>query len=272
MPRSTLPWAPPFLRWAGSKRKLVPRLIELTPPKFERYFEPFAGSACLFFALNPGRAVLGDANHQLITTYTAVREHPRLVARIAAQLEDTESEYYRLRRLSPDDLRPIERAARFIYLNRHCFNGVYRTNLKGEFNVPRGSRTGRLPREKDFYRCSFALRSAELRAADFQDCVKDVGEGDFVYLDPPYATRLRRGVGEYGYGCFGRDDLTRLCECLRKIDRVGGTFLLSYCECPEIADVLPGWYHSTIRVRRHVAGFGQHRNEVSEVIISNRPL
>jgi DNA adenine methylase len=190
-------WTPPLLRWAGSKRKLLPELMRHVPEAFERYVEPFAGSGCLFFSLRPRKAVLGDINSELIETYRTIAKHPKLVARSLHALRGDKRTYYRLRdHYAPES--PVDRATRFVYLNRHCFNGVYRINRAGRFNVPRGNRTGGIPSEAEFYRCSIALRGTELRAGDYRTCLADIGSGDFVYLDPPYASRRRNTHGEYG--------------------------------------------------------------------------
>ena len=215
------PWSPPLFRWAGSKRKLLPILTSYVPKKINRYIEPFAGSACLFFALKPQKAVLGDINEELLFTYQVLKNHPRILSRATLGFAVSEEQYYTLRKLNPESLNSIDRAARFIYLNRYCFNGVYRTNKKGEFNVPRGVNTGNIQDEACFYRFSVALRNADLRANDFTDCLEDVQEGDFIYLDPPYAVAGKPRAGEYGNNCFDESDINRLVECLIKIDEAG---------------------------------------------------
>jgi DNA adenine methylase len=266
------PWSSPVFRWAGSKRKLLPRLLSAVPENYERYIEPFAGSACLFFALRPKRAILGDINSELVHAYDVIRRHPRLVARLAMGQRTDSRTYYRLRRTAPASLSEIERAARFVYLNRHSFNGVYRVNRAGYFNVPRGTRTGRLPSEAHFYRCSIALRCADLRAADYQQCLRNIKCNDFVYLDPPYASRRRNRYGEYGYNCFAEHQLPTLLKVLRRIADIGATFLLSYCFHREFTELPADWHRTLVRVRRHVAGFADHRRVVREMLISNRPL
>ena len=264
-------WSEPFLRWAGSKKKLLPELMGLEPAGYRRYVEPFAGSACLFFALRPKRALLGDLNAELIDTYQIVKRHPRRVSRTLQALPRTEAAYYRIRAWDPDHLEPINRAARFIYLNRNCFNGVYRVNRRGEFNVPRGRNTGELPTERLIYRCSVALRAARLCAGDFETCLASVRRDDFVYLDPPYASADRSTYGEYGYGSFANDDLERLIESLRRLDRIGAVFLLSYSDVPALRSV-GDWPQKRVLTRRHVAGFACHRRRVFEMLVSNRDL
>lgn len=264
-------WASPLLRWAGSKRKLLPVLTQLIPDDMERYFEPFAGSGCLFFAIRPTSAVLGDINSELIETYRILARHPRLVSRLAHRFRRDARSYYRIRRrISLRSNDPIEFAARFVYLNRNCFNGVFRINREGNFNVPRGTRTGDLPSEQEFYRCAVALRSATLRAMDYKSCVADVRPKDFIYLDPPYASRRRNTHGEYGYNCFSENDLPALVDQLRWFDKMGATFLFSYCEHRILSTLPRRWHQRTLTVRRHVAGFSQHRGNVQEVLVTNR--
>jgi DNA adenine methylase len=263
------PWAAPILRWAGSKRQLLPALLERCPTPIARYIEPFAGSACLFFALKPPRAVLGDINHELMLTYRILRTHPRLLARAARCFPDTARTYYSLRSKMPEQLPDLARAARFVYLNRHAFNGVFRLNQKGRFNVPRGRRTGRLPDEASFLRCAIALRGARLITGDFEECLRGVKRGDFVYLDPPYAVAGKRRRGEYGYGAFDTPDLRRLDVALNAIDAAGGTFLLSYADTAAARRVTRSWVRAKIQVRRHVAGFAGKRRTVPELLVTN---
>jgi DNA adenine methylase len=174
--------------------------------------------------------------------------------------------------MDPLALKPIERTARFVYLNRHCFNGVYRVNRAGHFNVPRGTRTGCMPTVADFSACAAVLKRAELRATDYRDCLRDTKAGDFVYLDPPYASQRRNTFGEYGYNCFSESDLPQLKLLLHRIDRLGAVFLLSYSIHEAFADLPSQWHCRTLEVRRHVAGFAKHRRSVLELVISNRPL
>jgi DNA adenine methylase len=153
-----------------------------------------------------------------------------------------------------------------------CFNGVYRTNRLGEFNVPRGSRTGGIPDEATFYRCSVALRAADLRVGDFDSCLVDAGPKDFVYLDPPYSASDRSRYGEYGYGSFSETDAPRLLDCLRRLDDIGTAFLLSYAASPTTLKQLSRWNCVRHLVRHHISGFARHRAIVEEVLVTNQPL
>lgn len=267
------PWASPLFRWAGSKRRLLPVLMSTSAQQVtRRYIEPFAGSACLFFALRPQKAILGDINSELIQAYDTVRDHPRLVYRQASAWPNTRAFYYKLRSKSPATLDAVSRAARFVYLNRHCFNGVYRINRAGEFNVPIGIRTGEIPPERHFYRCALALRGVNFVVGDFQRSVDLARRGDFVYLDPPYAVDRRPTHGEYGYDAFDRAALPRLKGALSHLDAVGAVFLLSYAYQRHFARELRRWHMRRVRVHRHVAGFARHRHGVYELLVSNQPL
>jgi DNA adenine methylase len=265
-------WTRPILRWAGSKRKLLPKLIACVPQSFDRYIEPFLGSACLFLALKPKKAVLGDFNHELMKTYSVLRKLPSEVAEAVHNMPSSVAYYYTLRAKSPQSMSPVDRAARFIYLNRHCFNGVYRANRSGQFNVPRGIHTGKIPTIAEFRACAVAFRNAELRRGDFESCLTDIRSGDFIYLDPPYASCSRLDHGEYGYDSFNEDDIERLIKALKRADRRGATILLSYASTPILQHALPRWYFRTIKVRRYVAGFEHQRLEVKEVLVSNKAL
>lgn len=182
----------PFLRWAGGKQKLVERLLAHTPTAFNGYFEPFLGAGSLFFALSAGACNLSDANAGLIETYRAIMDRPDLVARYLQQHGSchSEQEFYRVRS-SPRTSR-FASAARFIYLNRAAYGGLYRVNRKGEFNVPFGpGRTGlNLPSASTLNRVSENLRKrvVRLEARDFARPCSRAKSGDFVYLDPPYAS------------------------------------------------------------------------------------
>ena len=149
----------PLLRWAGSKRRLLPILQTYWNSRHKRYLEPFVGSARLFFALNPPRAILGDLNTELISAYLEIKYRLTDVAAGLSGLSPSKSKYYKLRQLDPANLSPAARAARFIYLNRFCFNGLYRTNLRGEFNVPYGAeKSGSLPSWELLTECSRRLK------------------------------------------------------------------------------------------------------------------
>ena len=264
-------WTTPFLRWAGSKRSLLPTLIaRYREAGCSRYIEPFSGSACLFFASRPEKAVIADLNEELIATYTTLRAHPRLVAQLIHTWAPDEASYYRVRGIDTNSLDEVGRAARFIYLNRLCFNGLYRTNRRGRFNVPYGARTGRLPTEAHLYRCSVALRHADLRSGDFSDTTSDAQAGDFVYLDPPYTRSPEHAYGVYGYGSFSSTDMERMLAALHRLDRTGATFLFSYADVPGLTDLLPSnWDVERVSARSSIASRPSARKPRPEILVSN---
>jgi len=261
----------PLLRWAGSKRQLLKHLLRAVPANYETYVEPFAGSACLFFALRPKRAILGDRNAALIDTYRVIAQHPRLVRRRVQSFGSAPAAYYKLREEDESRLDPIGRAARFVYLNRNCFNGVYRLNRRGRFNVPRGVKTGKLPSEIDFVRCSNALRGTRLLACDYREVIAMAVKGDFVYLDPPYIDASRRYRGEYGWGTFTSADLPELANQLQILDERQVTFLVSYASVGEFRRVAEKWASRQILANRTVASSPVRRAATAELLISNRP-
>lgn len=263
--------ARPLLRWAGSKRQLLPVLSRYWSPGYERYVEPFAGSACLFFQLQPERAILGDINGELILTYKEVRDSVDLVIEALSRLEKGRAEYLRLRALDPAALSPPDRAARFIYLNRFCFNGLYRTNASGQFNVPYGGdRAGSLPSHDALRRYSHLLRGAQLTAGDFGQTLAHVRPGDFVYLDPPFVVRNRRIFNEYAAPQFGPVELRRLRHWMEALSERNIPFLVSYAESQEGGFLRDGFYTTTVTVKRNIAGFTTSRVTCNELLISNR--
>lgn len=258
-----------ILRWAGSKRKLVNELRSLSPPVFGRYLEPFAGSAVLFFELLPSRGVLGDLNPEVIATYAAIRDEPNEVSRYLVSIPKTSDAYYELRAINPRALSGVERAARLIYLMKACFNGVYRTNRQGLFNVPLGNKFFALPDEKAIDEASRALSQIDLVCGDFSIAVGRAVSGDFVYLDPPYSdgTRFR---GEYSYqGAFQSADLVRLIDACHELTGKNVRVLLSFKESEAVVDALGGWSLKRLDVIRSVSGFAHLRRSAREILAYN---
>lgn len=263
----------PIFRWAGSKRKVLPILATFWNPSFKRYVEPFAGSAALFFRLNPERAILGDINSELIEAYEIIRDRPDDVYRAVSKISRNESQYYKVRDQNTSRLKAFGRAVRFVYLNRYCFNGIYRTNMKGKFNVPYAhNKPGVIPSLEVFRRCSALLNHASLKCGDFGSVLSGVKAGDFVYIDPPYVVDSRRIFREYDQREFSKKDLKRLASHLKKIDRKGATFLLSYADCREARELFSCWTMSRIRVRRNIAGFASARRFANEFLVTNSKM
>lgn len=259
----------PILRWAGSKKKLVPLLSAATPRGFTRYVEPFVGSAVLFLKLGAKSALLGDMNVDLIDTYRTVRDHPRAVWNRVSSMGQEPAYYYALRSENPASLSVLDRAARFIYLNRFCFNGVYRTNRAGMFNVARGKGHLFVPGLNVFMEMAKALQRAELTCVDFESVVDRTVRGDFLYLDPPYALGGKRDRGEYGIGSFREPDESRLVDAIQKASKRGVKVLLSYTPSQNVTQRLDGWKVHDLSVARNVAGFAGSRRQAKEILVSN---
>ncbi|MDT0137313.1 Dam family site-specific DNA-(adenine-N6)-methyltransferase [Acidovorax sp. PRC11] len=259
----------PLLRWAGSKKKLLPVLLAAVPADAERYIEPFAGSAVLFLRLGAAHAVLSDLNESLIETYRVIQRCPRAVWERASMLGDTPEDYYAIRAVPREHLNVFERAAQFVYLNRYCFNGVYRTNRAGQFNVARGKGHLFMPDLNAFKAFAGRLREAELRCSDFEEILGEAATGDFVYLDPPYALGDKRDRGEYGCDAFREKDERRLIAALLAADRRGAKILLSYSPAATVLQALKKWRRHNLTVVRNVAGFTAARRSADEVLLSN---
>ncbi len=260
----------PFLRWAGSKRKLLHELQPYWKRSYKRYVEPFAGSSCLFFAILPPKALLADKNAELIEMYEVVRKRPDDVYDGVLELERNARTYYDVRAIDQRSLTLLGRAVRFIYLNRNCFNGIFRTNTDGMFNVPfASSRAGEFPGRYEFREAAYALRRAELRACDFGATMRHVRAGDFVYFDPPYATSTRRVFREYGKDPFSVEDIERLGRNLAWIRKKKAHFLLSYARCAEVEAIGSKYHIRRKYVRRQMASDDEVRRRYCEVLISS---
>ena len=230
------------------------------------------GSACVFFALHPKQAHLSDINGELVNFYTMLKSHPRLLWRHANGIRQDKPTYYKLRALDPKDLDPLERAVRFLYLNRFCFNGLYRTNKAGVFNVPMGRNTGTFPAESTLYRASVALRHATITNEDFVSTVRYAEQGTVYYLDPPYDYSGRLDRGEYGASAFRAVDIPRLSEMLDQIDSRGARFVLSYINVDDIKSLAAKWHSKCKPVKRQIASFARFRKPIEELLISNFDL
>ena len=259
-----------FLRWAGSKRQLLPILTGLIGDDFTRYVEPFAGSGCVFFALMPNKALLADINPELMHTYVEVKYRVADVIEQLSEWRKSKKRYLKLRLADPKSLPDAARAARFIYLNRCCFNGLYRTNRKGCFNVPYGGkRSGKIPKPEDLQSASQVLKKAKLMTSDFTETLERVEPGDFVYMDPPFSIAERRMFKEYHAACFDPEQVKRLRAEMEKLADRKIKFLVSYAESDEAKILRTGFKFKTIAVRRNIAGFAADRRTANETLIYN---
>jgi len=207
----------PLLKWPGGKRWFRDVFFGVVPVEFNRYIEPFAGSASIFFALQPEDAILSDMNAELINMYNAIKSDWKKVRDILVKHQRNHSEtyYYKVRDSVPRSEHGS--AARMLYLNRTCFNGIYRVNLKGVFNVPVGTKSNVLLDTDDFEGVSNALQNADLRVEDFEVVINEAHSGDLIFADPPYTVRHNfNGFVKYNETLFAWEDQERLAAALRR--------------------------------------------------------
>jgi len=270
---SKLPLAP-LLRWAGGKQFLLPHLLRRLPTEWQnlRYCEPFFGAGSLFFALQPPRALLGDANPDLIEFYRLVKRRPAAIARAlsAHRRLGSKRHYYRVRRAYNTSSNGAAQAARFLYLNKACFNGIYRVNQAGEFNVPYGRRPKPLlPSLKTLHAASSALQGARIVRASFEKTLERLTKPAFVYFDPPYpALSTTSFFAHYTQARFAEVDQARLAATWRELDKRGCALLMTNADTPLIRRLYRGMSFCRIPVVRHVSA-GTTKVIAHEVVVAN---
>jgi DNA adenine methylase len=265
----------PILKWAGGKARLLPQLVAHFPDRFDRYLEPFLGGGAVFLALRPGvPAVVGDSNPELINLYTVVRDRPQDLTRALDRLAARYSEefYYRLREEEPRDA--IRRAARTVFLNKTGYNGLYRQNSKGGFNVPFGwrERCPGLYNGKDLAAFGERLRAADLRCAAFERILGVAGPGDFAYCDPPYEPLSKSSsFTAYRNGGFSRADQERLHDACAAAAARGARVAVSNSSAPFILDLYRDFDIRTVMARRDINSRTDARGEIAEVLVLMDP-
>lgn len=264
--------ARPFIKWAGGKTQLLPEILARFPSRFNRYFEPFLGGAAVFFALEPRKAALSDINADLIGTYKALRDDLPGVIRHLAKHEATEEHYYAVRAQDPAGLSPAASAARFIYLNRTCFNGLYRVNRSGKFNVPFGRyKNPRICHEENLEAVSEALQDVDLRVMSAFDSARRARRGDLVYFDPPYdPISPTASFTAYTSGGFGREQQVELAQLFTLLAKRGVHVVLSNSDTPFIRELYRDFEVSQVMARRAINARGSGRGAVAEVLVTSR--
>lgn len=260
-----------FLRWAGGKRWLVPELKKIIKNiHFDVYHEPFLGGGSIYFNLLPKRAVLSDLNGELINAFIQVRDRIDTLFPLLMEYCNTQEEYYRVRQNVP--VLDIERAARFIFLNQTSFNGLYRVNKEGDYNVPYGFRKNILLSYEKLKKSSENLRNAEIIHCDFEETIKQIKENDLVFLDPPYTvSHNKNGFIEYNQKIFKYKDQERLKGYIDEIDRKNAYYILTNAAHTAISDIFKGNDCKMIIVSRAstIGGLNSKRGMVSEFIFTN---
>ena len=265
----------PFLKWAGGKRQLLPQIERLLPRRIHTYFEPFVGGAALFFRLAAlrsfKRAVLADANAELVSCYQMIRDHAGEVIEALQEYRNERELYYAVRATVPTS--PVERAARLIYLNRCGYNGLYRVNSKGGFNVPFGSyRRPVICDAAKLRAASAALQGAEIHVADFAATVASAGRRDFVYFDPPYVPLSKTAsFTAYAAGQFGAQEQERLATLLRSLGKRAVPALLSNSYSPITRELYKELDCHRVPARRAINSVARGRGPIDEILVRSFP-
>lgn len=265
----------PFLKWAGGKGQLVAELMARTPTFSGRYVEPFVGGGALFFALQPGQALLSDINEELINCYRVVKENVEDLIPELARHQHSRSYYYKIRGQDRGAdywiYSELQRASRLIFLNKCCYNGLYRVNSRGEFNVPFGDYSNpRILDEPNLRGCSLVLTVAELKCQSFQTTCLDAQAGDFVYLDPPYIPLSdTANFSDYSAEGFSLESHTQLRDCCRDLDRRGIKFMLSNSETDAVRELYADFHIESVQATRAINSKGSRRGKIGELVIRN---
>lgn len=261
----------PFLKWPGGKRWFVSKYPNLLPKEFNRYIEPFLGGGSVFFHLKPPQSILSDLNPELIATYEAIRNDWRAMNQtlLFHQKNHSGDYYYTIRESKPRT--PKTKAARMIYLNRTCFNGIYRVNSCGKFNVPKGTRDSVVQEIDDFEQTSALLANAELRTSDFEPVIEQALENDFIFADPPYTVRHNvNGFLRYNEHLFTWCDQVRLADSLARAHKRGAKIVSTNANHDSIRRLYldRGFNLQTVSRYSSISANPKSRKQFEELVIS----
>ncbi|HVJ88603.1 MAG TPA: DNA adenine methylase [Labilithrix sp.] len=263
----------PILKWVGGKTQLLEQMTPLMPKTYRRYFEPFVGGAAVFFDLRARHpevpAFLSDVNAELVNCYVSVRDSVEaVIAALGTHVYDREH-YYAVRAWNPDELEPAERAARTIFLNKTGYNGLYRVNRSGRFNVPFGRFTRPMFCDADNLRaCSRALAGVSIKHGDFSTVLRSAKEGDFVYFDPPYVpVSPTSDFTAYVPGGFGADEQRKLAKVFTKLADRGVSVMLSNSDTAFVRELYAGFDIQVVYATRSVNSNASRRGKLAEVVV-----
>lgn len=270
----------PFVKWAGGKRQIIDKLKRYVPDEFDTYYEPFIGGGALLFELSPRKAVINDSNEELMNVYSVLCDEEKFKKMCSVlnhyEKEHCEDFYYDIRNKDRNKnaykrLSDYTRAARTIYLNKACFNGLYRVNSKNEFNVPFGKKErvntydgGNLITVSNY----LTMNDVRILSVDFEEAVKDAKKGDFIYFDPPYDSETST-FNSYTEDGFGKDEQRRLAKVFKELDSRGCYVMLSNHNTSLINELYKEYNIHVIEAKRNISSNGKKRGKVKEVIITN---
>ncbi len=272
--------AKPFVKWAGGKRSIIEKLISLAPEEYKTYYEPFVGGGAMLYELQPKKAVINDYNSELMNVYECIKDENKF-ANMCSELNKHETNhseeyYYEIRDLDRDKkkfnkLADYKRAARTIYLNKACFNGLYRVNSKNEFNVPSGKKSKVNTYDGPnlgIIHCLLNFSDIKLLSTDFEECVKTAKKGDFIYFDPPYDSDTTT-FNSYTENGFGKEEQKRLAEVFKDLDKRGCYVMLSNYNTTLIKELYKDYNFNYVTAQRNIGASSKNRGKVEEVIITN---
>ena len=270
----------PFVKWAGGKRQILNELKKYIPYDYDTYYEPFVGGGAVLFELSPKNAVLNDYNEELINVYRCLKDENNFTKMIKElnnhETNHSEEYYFNIRNLDRDKTKfkklvDYKRAARTIYLNKACFNGLYRVNSKNEFNVPfnKKEKVNTYDGENlGIIHSYFNFNNVEMLNCDFAEAVKNAKKGDFVYFDPPYDSETST-FNSYTENGFGKEEQIRLCELFKDLDKKGVKCMLSNHNTKFINELYEGFNIYVIEAKRNINANGKKRGKVEELIVTN---
>lgn len=265
----------PIVKWVGGKRQLMFELLKIMPKTYNRYFEPFIGGGALFFELQPDHAYISDMNEELINLYSVVRDSVDELIEDLSKHEISKEYFLEIRNIDRTEeyskLSNVERASRFIYLNRTCFNGMYRVNSKGEFNVPFGNyKNPRIIDENNLLNCSELLKKTEIKCADFSEIIHKVQKGDFVYFDPPYVPlNETSSFTSYTKDGFDIDMQFKLRDVCDELDSMGIKFMLSNSDTKLVNELYANYEIKKVFASRQINANADGRGKITEVLVKN---
>lgn len=261
----------PFLKWPGGKQWLSKIISSNVPISYKTYYEPFLGGGAVFFELQPSNAVLSDINDELICLYTTMRDHPVELSQLLMNYQKKHSKefYYSMRKKRCR--KDINKAARLLYLNRTCYNGMYRVNKRGLFNVPIGTKSNIIYDVELFEDYSKLLENAELLSGDFEAIIDRTKENDLVFADPPYVMSQSGIFTKYNGRLFNWEDQKRLFNALSKAKKRGAYIVATNVCCDEIKEMYIGGNFYVYEVSRicTVAAKAEKRQSINELLISS---
>lgn len=265
----------PFLKWAGGKKQLLPLLMSQVPLSYNKYIEPMLGGGALFFALLPQIAILADSNEELINCFKIVKDNVHALIDELKEFKNEESFYYNVRKQEPMELTPVQRAARTIYLNKTCYNGLYRVNKKGKFNVPYGKRKNpKIVDEQTLFAASKALKNSKLLVGDYKTILrKHAKQGDFIYLDPPYYPSGKYAdFKRYTKEFFYEEDHIELRDEFSKLINSGCSAILTNSNTNFVRKLYDGFDYEAVDTRRNISSKASTRIGQDLIVYATKPV